>query len=132
LRQYVDSEYGPQQDVANNSLFNIDTNTFIKNLNLSLYSVGESHQSFIDASCVVLQYSHLLDNNVTQLEVALSQLLAIDFTNSQVDYIRSAFSSYREKQDKLLLASPVLYVKDLQTHALDTIINFNRELKNEN
>jgi hypothetical protein len=132
LRQYVDPEYGTQQDVANNSLFNIDTDTFIKNPNLSLYTVGESHQSFIDTSCVVLPYSHLLDNNVEQLKAALSQLLAVDFTNSQVNYIRSTFTSYREKQDKLLLASPVLYVKDLQAHALDTIINLNRELTHEN
>jgi hypothetical protein len=132
LRQYVDPDYGPQLDVANNSLFNIDTDTFIKNPNLQLYTVGKAHQSFVDDSCIVLPYSHLLDNDVEQLELALTQVLATDFTNCQVDYIRSTFSSYREKQDKLLLASPVLYVKDLQAHAFDTIIDLNRELTHEN
>ena len=131
LRHYIDNTQVTQDDVVNNSLFNIETVEYIKNPSLQLYSIGNTHQSYIQDYCVTLPYYHVLDSRLDLLENAIEKLLNKSLTDSERDYLHSSFKFYMGKQDKLLLSDPIAYVKQLENLARISREDFKRKVKNE-
>ncbi len=131
LRHYIDDSQHTQDDVVNNSLFNIETAKYIKNPNLQLYTVGATHQSYIQDYCITLPYYHVLDSRLDLLENVIEKLLDKQLTDSERNYLHSSFKFYIDKQDKLLLSNPIAYVKQLEKLAQISREDFKRKVKNE-
>lgn len=120
LRHYIDKNYEITEDVVNNSLFNVDTEVYIDNPTVALYRVGNTHQSYVNDNCVTLPCSYLLENRVDLLESIISDITGKKLSTDEQLYIRQSFNQYRNKQDTLLLADPIAYVKKLKSRAVES------------
>lgn len=116
FRLYPLSETDHQLDVVNNSLFNLNTNLWVQNDKLPIYTVGVTHQSYINERCIKLPFDYVLTSNLKSLVDCLEKVLG-KLNHSQLAYVKHCFDTYISKQERLLLRDPILYVKDLEQAA---------------
>lgn len=128
LRHFVDHPDSSHLDVVNSSLFNLNTDYWLENNHLPLYTVGSTHQSFINDNCVQLPFDYVLERNLDTLIECLTQIFG-KLDQSELVYITSCFDTYISTQEDLLLNDPVQYVKNLEKAASDSRQLFYKNIK---
>lgn len=78
------------------------------------YSLGPKIGTFIDDACITLPYSYLANNEHIKLIRVFTQILDRELTAEETAFVTDEFVKYRQAQNQLLLADPVVYFNTLR------------------
>lgn len=78
------------------------------------YRVGPKIATFVDDTCITLPYSYLANNEPEELTRVFKQVLDRELTAEETTFVTDEFFKYRQAQNQLLLADPVLYFNRLR------------------
>ena len=97
-----------------------DPNYIPKLTDYTLFSVGPAYKDCVTDDCVVMPYSVIMDNDLSEFSNIVETMIG-KLDSTQIDFVRSNLDNYHTKQAPGLMNDPFKYYYNLAKEARDQI-----------